>query len=105
MVRGPYPIHPELFRRLYDDWSTIDKFQRTRGVLRLLAKVVHRLWENLDSSLMIMPSSVPINDAAVRSELTRYLPDDWEPILSQEVDGENSLPLELDRAAPNLGRV
>jgi uncharacterized protein len=100
-----YPIHPELFRRLYDDWSTLDKFQRTRGVLRLLAKVVHRLWESQDASLMVMPSSVPIYDGAVRSELTRYLTDDWEPILSQDVDGEHSLPLELDRAAPNLGKV
>lgn len=100
-----YPIHPELFRRLYEDWSTLDKFQRTRGVLRLLAKVVHRLWESQDSSLLIMPSSVPMYDGAVRSELTRYLPDVWEPIISQDVDGEHSLPLELDRGAPNLGKV
>lgn len=100
-----YPIHPELFRRLYDDWSTLDKFQRTRGVLRLLAKVVHRLWESQDASLMIMPSSAPMYDGAVRSELTRYLPDVWEPIISLDVDGEHSLPLELDRASPNLGKV
>ncbi|MCC6527279.1 MAG: DUF499 domain-containing protein [Polyangiaceae bacterium] len=100
-----YPIHPELFRRLYDDWSTLDKFQRTRGVLRLLAKVVHRLWESQDASLLVMPSSVPMYDGAVRSELTRYLPDVWEPIISQDVDGEHSLPLELDRGAPNLGKL
>jgi predicted AAA+ superfamily ATPase len=100
-----YPIHPELFRRLYEDWSTLDKFQRPRGVLRLLAKVVHRLWESQDGSLLIMPSSAPMYDGAVRSELTRYLPDVWEPIISQDVDGEHSLPLELDRTTPNLGKV
>jgi predicted AAA+ superfamily ATPase len=104
-LSNAYPIHPELFRRLYDDWSTLDKFQRTRGVLRLLAKVVHRLWESQDGSLMIMPSSVPMFDGATRSELTRYLPDVWEPIISQEVDGEHSLPMELDRSSPNLGKV
>jgi len=104
-LTNAYPIHPELFRRLYDDWSTLDKFQRTRGVLRLLAKVVHRLWESQDASLMILPSSVPMFDGAVRSELTRYLPDVWEPIISLDVDGEHSLPLELDRASPNLGKV
>ena len=32
-----YPIHPELFDRLFGEWSTLDKFQRTRGVLRLMA--------------------------------------------------------------------
>jgi predicted AAA+ superfamily ATPase len=36
-----YPIHPEVFDRLYDDWSTLDNFQRTRGVLKLMAKVIH----------------------------------------------------------------
>jgi hypothetical protein len=37
LLISAYPIHPELFKRLYDDWSTLDRFQRTRGVLRLLA--------------------------------------------------------------------
>lgn len=44
-LENAYPIHPELFDRLYNDWSTLDKFQRTRGVLRLMAKVIHSLWE------------------------------------------------------------
>src|SRR6185503_4017505 len=39
-----YPIHPEIFDRLYEDWSTLDGFQRTRGVLKLMAKVIYRLW-------------------------------------------------------------
>ena len=30
-----YPIHPEVFDRLYEDWATLERFQRTRGVLRL----------------------------------------------------------------------
>src|SRR5205823_3625424 len=37
-----YPIHPELFDRLFGDWSELERFQRTRGVLRLMAKVIHR---------------------------------------------------------------
>jgi predicted AAA+ superfamily ATPase len=99
-----YPVHPELFRRLYDDWSTLDKFQRTRGVLRLLAKVIHRLWESGDPNLLILPSSVPMDDGAVKSELTRYLPDVWEPIISQDVDGPNSTPLKVDQDIRHLGR-
>src|SRR3990172_375073 len=34
-IKAAYPIHPEIFDRLYTDWSTLVKFQRTRGVLRL----------------------------------------------------------------------
>ncbi|GAA4400047.1 Swt1 family HEPN domain-containing protein [Tsukamurella soli] len=42
-IRRSYPIHPELFDRLYSDWSTLDRFQRTRGVLRLMNAIVGRL--------------------------------------------------------------
>jgi predicted AAA+ superfamily ATPase len=38
-----YPIHPEVFAQLYEQWTTIDGFQRTRGVLKLMAKVIYRL--------------------------------------------------------------
>lgn len=30
-IKAAYPIHPELFDRLYEDWSTLERFQRTRG--------------------------------------------------------------------------
>jgi len=104
-LENAYPLHPDVFDQLYGEWSTLDKFQRTRGVLRLLAKVIHRLWESSDPGLLILPASVPMDDPAVKSELTRYLEDVWEPIISEDVDGPNALPLELDRANPNLGRV
>jgi len=103
-MRDAYPIHPELFDRLYSDWSTLDKFQRTRGVLRLMAKVIHSLWERNDQSLTIMPAHVPMDDPQVQSELTRYLEDNWIPAIDKDVDGTNSLPLALDRTNPNLGR-
>ena len=103
-MREAYPIHPELFARLYSDWSSLDKFQRTRGVLRLMAKVIHSLWERNDQSLLIMPAHVPMDDSQVQSELTRYLEDNWIPVIEKDVDGPNSLPLALDRQNPNLGR-
>ena len=58
-MQQAYPIHPELFERLYEDWSTLERFQRTRGVLRMMASVIHRLWIDGDQSLMIMPGSIP----------------------------------------------
>ncbi len=103
-IKLAYPIHPELFDRLYNDWSTLDKFQRTRGVLRLMAAVIHSLWERNDGNLLIMPATIPIDDQAVQFELTRYLDDTWTPVIAKDVDGEHSLPLRLDRDAPNLGR-
>src|SRR5205085_8474835 len=95
-IQSAYPIHPEIFDRLYTDWSTLVKFQRTRGVLRLMAAVIHRLWEHGDRNPLILPSTVPIDDARVKPELTRYLSDNWAPILEKDVDGQNSLPSKLD---------
>lgn len=103
-MKAAYPLHPELFDRLYSDWSTLDKFQRTRGVLRLMAKVIHSLWERNDQSLMIMSAHIPMDDQQVQSELTRYLEDNWLPVIDKDVDGVNSLPIKLDRDNPNLGR-
>jgi predicted AAA+ superfamily ATPase len=103
-IEAAYPIHPELFDRLYNDWSALDKFQRTRGVLRLMAAVIHSLWERQDSSLLIMPASIPIDESAVQFELTRYLEDNWVPVIEGDIDGPNSLPLRLDRDNPNFGR-
>ena len=99
-----YPIHPELFDRLYEDWGSLDKFQRTRGVLRLMAAVISELWDRQDASLLIMPSSVPMDAPAVQSELTRYLEDSWRPVMEKDVDGPEALPLKIDREVPTLGR-
>ena len=43
-LKACYPIHPEVFERLYNDWATLERFQRTREVLRLMAAVIHDLW-------------------------------------------------------------
>jgi predicted AAA+ superfamily ATPase len=103
-IRDAYPIHPELFARLYEDWSTLDRFQRTRGVLRLMAGVIHALWATNDASPLIMPGSLPLDDAAVGSEVTHHLEDNWKPVIDTDVDGPGSLPALLDRDFPNLGR-
>ncbi|MBX9629971.1 MAG: DUF499 domain-containing protein [Burkholderiales bacterium] len=104
-IQAAYPIHPEIFDRLYTDWSTLLKFQRTRGVLRLMAAVIHSLWEKGDRNPLILPSTVPIDDPRVQSELTRYLSDNWAPIIEKDVDGPNSLPLKIDGEQPNLGKL
>ena len=104
-MQAAYPIHPEVFDRLYSDWSTLVKFQRTRGVLRLMAAVIHCLWEKGDKNPLILPSTIPIDDARVQFELTRYLSDAWPPIIERDVDGPNSLPLRIDTEQPNLGRL
>jgi hypothetical protein len=44
-LENAYPFHPALLRVLDKRLSTIPNFQRTRGALRLLARVTRVLWE------------------------------------------------------------
>ena len=100
-----YPIHPEVFDRLYEDWSSLDNFQRTRGVLKLMAKVIHRLWDKNDKDPLIMPGSFPLDDANTRNEVIYYLPQGWDPVVERDIDGERAETTEIENKDTRLGSV
>lgn len=99
-----YPIHPDLFDQLYTSWGSLEKFQRTRGVLRLMAQVIHELWINGDPSVMIMPGSLAVGSERVEPELLHYLDVNWQSIIAGDIDGSNSVPYKIDKASPNIGK-
>jgi uncharacterized protein len=99
-----YPLHPEVFDRLYEDWTTIEGFQRTRGVLKLMAKVIGRLWTADNKDYMILPGSLPLSESDVRSELTALLPAGWEPVIESDIDGERAETTELEKNEPRFGQ-
>ena len=100
-----YPIHPEVFDRLYEDWSSLDNFQRTRGVLKLMAKVIHRLWKDDNKDPLIMPGSLPVYDADTRNDIIYYLPQGWDPVLERDVDGERAETTGIENQDTRLGSV
>ena len=101
-----YPIHPEIFDRLYGDWSTLLKFQRTRGVLRLMAAVIHKLWMSNDTSPMIMAGSITLNESAIREEFTKALDGGgWNSIIDNEIDGTDSIPYHKDSENSRYGAI
>lgn len=103
-IKQTYPIHPELFDRLYEDWSTLERFQRTRGVLRLMNTVIHALWVGEDQSPLIMPASIPLANAGVNAELTQYLQDSWKAVIDADVDGPNAEPVKIDTGNSVFGQ-
>ena len=103
-IRAAYPVHPELFDVLYENWSTLERFQRTRGVLRLMSSVIHALWATGDAGPLIMPGSVPLELANVSGELTQYLQDAWKPIVDTDIDGEGSTPVRIDAERDTFGK-
>lgn len=103
-IKRTYPIHPEMFDTLYEEWSSLERFQRTRGVLRLMSTVIHALWTGEDASPLIMPGSIPLATANVNAELTQYLQDSWKTIIDADVDGPNSEPARIDTEKPLFGQ-
>lgn len=101
-IKAAYPIHPELLDRLYSDWSTLEKFQRTRGVLRFMSHVIHQLWLRDDPSPLVMAGSVPLDAQSVRTEIAHYAGNAWDAIIQSEIDGENAVARVVDEERPVL---
>ena len=98
-MKDCYPIHPEIFDRLFEDWSVIPGFQRTRSVLRIMATCISRLYQEQDPSLLIMPANLTLDDPALADEFTRLLArsgGNWAPVV-QEVDSHGSRTDQIDR--------
>ena len=105
-MAAAYPVHPEVFDRLYNDWGTVANFQRTRGVLRFMASVIRELWTRDDKNLLIMPGTIPFDEPDVYTDLFRHLDErGWTSILETDVDGENAKAFLLDREVTHLGKL
>ncbi|GAB3394347.1 ATP-binding protein [Azotobacter armeniacus] len=100
-----YPIHPEVFDRLYEDWSTLDNFQRTRGVLKMMAKMIFSLWKDGNNDPLIMPGSLPLADPDSRNEVTYYLPAGWDPVMERDIDGPRAETVAIENHNARLGSV
>ena len=103
-MKACYPIHPEIFDRLYQDWSTNPNFQRTRGVLRMMANWVSRLFLNSDQSPLILPASMPLDDPSLSNEFTRLLPGQWSAVVSEAGAPDNRADA-IDKTTPRFAEV
>ncbi len=96
LLKLSYPIHPVLFDRLSKDWASLEKFQRTRGVLRFMANVVGTLWQAQVRDPLITPARVPIAHERVRASVLYPLDANFNAVVDKEVDGDSSLPARME---------
>lgn len=104
-LKQAYPIHPEVFDRLYEDWSSLDNFQRTRGVLKMMAKIIFSLWKDGNNDPLIMAGSLPFADADTRNDFTYYLPAGWDPVVDKDIDGPRAETVAIENVDTRLGAV
>lgn len=101
-MRAAWPVHPELFRILQNDWGALPRFQRTRGVLKMMAQVVFRLWRDGSDTPMLMPGHVPLGDDKVRVNVLEPLEPQYAAVIDREVAGDLSRPAAIEARSPNL---
>jgi predicted AAA+ superfamily ATPase len=94
-----YPFHPELISVLYERWGSIPGFQRTRGVLRLLADVISNLYQAKVNEPLIQSSSIDLGSSAVRSELVKHTGSGnvFHSVVDSDIAGASAKAPEIDR--------
>ena len=72
-LESSYPFHPFLIDVLYDRLSTIESFNKTRGMLRLLAMILHRIYRDRAECRIVSTGDIPLHDPDIKDELTSRL--------------------------------
>lgn len=91
-----YPFQPELIDVLYQRWGSFPEFQRTRGVLRLLALVVHSLIGK--NRPFIRLADFDLSNESIRRELVKHIGSEYDSIIAQDITSETSGAKKVDKA-------
>lgn len=93
-----YPFHPEIIDVLFERWSTFPDFQRTRGVLRLLANLVSELYQKRHSAPLILPAHWNLANPAVRGEFLRHIGSEYQGVIASDIAASGNAKAEqIDR--------
>lgn len=92
-----YPFHPEVIDTLQEKWGTFSTFQRTRGVLRLLANVIEDLWEREQNIDLILPGDVNLNRSEIRREFIGHIGQEHEAVIASDIAGDDAKSPMMDR--------
>lgn len=91
-----YPFHPDVIDILFEKWGTFTSFQRTRGVLRLLANIIEDLYRREKNIDVILPSDINMENPSIRREFISHIGEEYESVIgsdildkSKEMDKEN----------------
>ncbi|MEP0548097.1 MAG: DUF499 domain-containing protein [Rhodothermales bacterium] len=91
-----YPFHPDVVDILYEKWGTFPSFQRTRGVLRLLANVVEDLYQRETNLDLILPGDISLERSTIRQEFVKHIGSQYESVIGSDVAGTEAKSQALD---------
>ena len=96
-IQRAYPFHPELIDVLYERWGSYPTFQRTRGLLRLLAEVVSDLYGKKTVSPLIHSSLVNLENQSTRREFVKHIGNEYDSVIAADISGKNAKSPKIDK--------
>jgi hypothetical protein len=108
--RAAYPFHPSVLSVFERKWQGLPRFQRTRGVLRLLALWVARAYQDEHRQAVREPliglGSAPLDDPMFRAAVFEQLGSDRleVPVVTDITGRRDSHAVRLDREATEVIR-
>ncbi len=109
-IKKSYPFHPELIEMFHVRWGSDSRFQRTRGVLRILASIVQDLYKRRNSlvgtHLLIHTSDVCLDNLpTLTGTITNLEGANWETVMHADILGSTSNAFLIDNedGSGNLG--
>ncbi len=96
-IEHAYPFHPELIDVLYERWGSYPTFQRTRGVLRLLAEVVADVYRQKIQSPLIQSSIVNLENQGIRREFIKHIGNEYDSVVAADIAGKNAKAPKIDK--------
>ncbi len=86
--QSSYPFLPEVVDILYQRWGSFSTFQRTRGVLRLLALVVHALKDRANPYITL--ADFDLANQEIRRELLKHIGAEYDSVIAADITGADA---------------
>ncbi|MFN3384771.1 MAG: ATP-binding protein [Archaeoglobaceae archaeon] len=96
-IERAYPFHPELIDVLYKQWGSYPNFQRTRGVLRLLASIIADIYKRRVLSPLIQSSLVNLGNPDIRGEFVKHIGNEYESVIAADIAGRDAKAPRIDK--------
>lgn len=102
-IQNFYPFHPTFIEFLNQKLASVENFQGTRGVLRMLSLVIRNLWEKKRPLAIVQTGDIDLKDERILNELLgRTGTGELQVVVNTDVGGPGSSEMEAGYSRAEL---
>ena len=83
-MRNAYPFHPFFIETLYNRVGTIQDFNKTRGMFRLLGLVLYYIHQNKTPCTLVGPGDLQLDKQPIMDDLTSKVHKDFQELIQSD---------------------